>query len=215
MKKAIVLAGSRGIGKAIADSLKQLNMEVVATSTNELDTSNIAQVKKFAQEQKEADILVLNTGGPPAKEFSKITEEEWNKYHNQLFLGFCILLQNIKINQGGYVFLVSSSIIKEPIPNLILSIAYRVAFSSVLKVLSKTYAAQEISCINIAPEPIGTDRLKNLVENMDEFANTLPMKRVGKPEEIGKFVKSIVEEDIKYITGVTINFDGGISNYIF
>jgi 3-oxoacyl-[acyl-carrier protein] reductase len=215
MKKAIVLAGSRGIGKSIADSLKELGMEVITTSTQDLDTSNIAQIKEFAKEQKKTDILVLNTGGPPAKDFASITEEEWNKYHNQLFVGFCVLLQNMEINRGGYIFLISSSIIKEPIPNLLLSIAYRAAFSSVLKVLSKSYAAKEISCINIAPGPVGTDRLKNLVNDMDEFSSTLPMKRVGKPEEIGKFIKSIVGEDIKYMTGVTINFDGGISNYVF
>ena len=215
MRKAIVLASSRGIGKSIADALKKLAIEVVTTSTKELDTSDIIQVKKFAEEQKETDILVLNTGGPPAIEFSKISEKEWNKYHNQLFLSFCIMLQKIKVNRGGYIFLISSSIIKEPIPSLILSNAYRIAFSSVLKSLSKDYASREISCVNIAPGPIKTDRLRNLVDNMDDFANTLPMKRVGSPEEIGKFVKLIVENEIKYMTGVTINFDGGLSDFVF
>jgi len=43
----------------------------------------------------------------------------------------------------------------------------------------------------------------------------LPMKRLGKPEEIGNFVKAIIENDIKYLSGVTINFDGANSNHIF
>ena len=64
MKKAIVLGGSRGIGKAIADSLKTIDCDEIATSRKELDTSNLDSVKKFAQD-KETDILVLNTGGPP------------------------------------------------------------------------------------------------------------------------------------------------------
>ena len=215
MKKAIVIASSKGIGKAIADSLKKLAIKVVTTSSKELDTSDIPQVKKFAEEQKETDILVLNTGGPPVKEFSDISETDWDKYHNQLFLSFCLILQKIKINKGGYIFLISSSIIKEPIPNLILSCAYRTALVSVLKSLTKSYASREISCINIAPGPIKTERLTSLVKNMDDFASTLPMKRPGKPEEIGEFIKLIVEHDIKYRSGVTINFDGGLSNFLF
>ena len=50
---------------------------------------------------------------------------------------------------------------------------------------------------------------------MEEYANSLPMKRLGKPEEIGNFVSSIVEKEIKYLSGVVINFDGSNSNYIF
>ena len=215
MTRAIVLGGSRGIGKAISDSLKTINCDVFAASKEDIDTSNLEHVKKFVDTQKETDILVLNTGGPAAKEFFDITENDWNKYHNQLFLGFCLILQKIKINQGGYIFLISSSVIKEPNPKLIISSAYRAAFSEVLKILSKDYAKKNISCINIAPGPINTDRTRELIENVEEFQKTLPMGRLGEPEEIGNFVKSIVENKIKYLSGVTINFDGASSNYIF
>ena len=215
MKTAIVLGGSRGIGKAIADSLKSLNYDVIATSRNELDTSNLENISAFVKQHKEADILVLNTGGPEPKEFFSITEPEWNKYHNQLFLGFCLLLQKIKVNEGGYIFLISSNVIKEPNPKLIISSAYRSAFSSVFKILSKEFASKQISCINIAPGPINTDRTKELVDDVEAFAKTLPMKRLGKPEEIGNFVKSIVENDIKYLSGAVINFDGANSNFVY
>ena len=56
--------------------------------------------------------------------------------------------------------------------------------------------------------------LRNLVDDVDELGKTLPMGRVGSVDEIGRFVKSIIENDIKYLTGVTINFDGGHSNYV-
>ncbi len=92
MSKAIVIGGSRGMGKAIADSLKTIGLDVVTTSKKEIDTSDIQSVKDFIQNQKETDILVLNTGGPPAKEFFSVTEEDWLHYHNQLFLGFCMIL---------------------------------------------------------------------------------------------------------------------------
>ena len=215
MTRAIVLGGSRGIGKAISDSLKSINCDVFAASKEDIDTSNLESVKKFLDIHKETDILVLNTGGPQAKEFSDVTEDDWNKYHNQLFLGFCLILQKIKINEGGYIFLISSSVIKEPNPKLIISSAYRAAFSEVLKILSKDYAKKNISCINIAPGPINTDRTKELIDNIDEYKKTLPMGRLGEPEEIGNFVKSIVENNIKYLSGVVINFDGANSNYIF
>ena len=215
MDKAIVLGGSRGIGKSISDSLKSIGIDVFAASQKDIDTSNLTSVKKFLQIHNETDILILNTGGPEPKPFRTVTEEDWNKYHNQLFLGFCIILQNIKINHNGYIFLISSNVIKEPNSKLIISSAYRAAFSEVFKVLSKEYAQKNISCINIAPGPINTDRTKELIKNIKEFEKTLPMKRLGKPKEIGNFVKSIVENNIKYLSGVTINFDGANSNCIF
>ena len=215
MKKAIVLGASRGIGKSISDSLKNLDLDVISLSSNDIDTSNLNSVNKFANENNSTDILVLNTGGPPIIEFEKISKEDWEKYHNQLFVGFCTLLQKIKINDGGYVFAITSNVIKEPNSKLIISSAYRAAFSSVFKILSKEFAERDVSLINIAPGPINTDRTKELVDNVEEYADSLPMKRLGKPEEIGNFVSSIVEKEIKYLSGVVINFDGSNSNYIF
>jgi len=215
MVSAIVVGGSRGIGKAISDGLKSIRYDVVSTSKKELDTSDLSSVKNFIKNNKTTDILVLNTGGPPAKEFDTVTEEEWQKYHNQLFLGFCLLLQKISINDGGYVFLISSSVIKEPNPKLVISSAYRSAFSNVLKILSKKFAERNISCVNIAPGPINTDRTRELFDNVKEFEKTLPMKRLGEPEEIGNFVKAIVENKIKYLSGVVINIDGANSSYVF
>ncbi len=215
MTNAIIIGGSRGIGKAISDALKSIGYDVTSTSKKELDTSDLNSVKNFIENNKTADILVLNTGGPPAKEFSSVTEDEWLKYHNQLFLGFCLILQNITINDEGYIFLISSSVIKEPNPKLVISSAYRSAFSSVFKILSKKFAERNVSCINIAPGPINTDRTRELFENVEEYEKTLPMKRLGEPTEIGNFIKSIVDNKIKYLSGVVINFDGANSNYIF
>jgi len=215
MTKAIVLGGSRGIGKSISDALKLIKIDVFAASKKDIDTSNLDSVKKFLETYNETDILVLNTGGPELKSFSTITENDWKKYHNQLFLAFCIILQKMKINNNGYIFLISSSVIKEPNTKLIISSAYRAAFTEVFKILSKEYAQNNISCINIAPGPINTDRTKELIDNIKEFEKTLPMKRLGEPQEIGNFVKAIIENKIKYLSGVTINFDGANSNYIF
>jgi len=215
MKKAIVLGGSRGIGKSIAESLKKLDFEVLSTSSTDIDTSNLQSVNKFAEKNSMTDVLVLNTGGPPMIEFEKITNEDWVKYHNQLFVGFCTLLQKIKVNDGGYIFAITSNVVKEPNAKLIISSAYRAAFSSVFKILSKEFASRNITMINIAPGPINTDRTKELVNNVEEYAESLPMKRLGKPQEIGDFVGSIIEKEIKYLSGVVINFDGSNSSFVY
>jgi len=215
MKKAIVLAGSRGIGAGISDSLEDLDLNVIRTSSSDLDTSDISQVEDFINREVSTDILVLNTGGPPSQKFEDITKDDCDTYHNQLFYSFFKILQNLKINNDGYIFLVSSFNIKEPSGKLLLSNAYRIAFTSVLKCLSKDLAKRNITTINIAPGPIDTDRIRGLVSDISELEKKLPMGRLGKPKEIGDFVKSIVENNIKYLTGVTINFDGGKSNSLF
>ena len=104
MTRAIVLGGSRGIGKAISEALKSIEIDVFAASKNDIDTSDLNSVKKFLETHNQTDILVLNTGGPPPKQFSTITEDDWKLYHDQLFLGFCTILQNIKINDGDTSF---------------------------------------------------------------------------------------------------------------
>lgn len=215
MAEAIVLGGSRGIGRAIAQSLGSIGIKVLAASKNDVDTSDRESVKRFAGSHARTDILVLNTGGPEPKEFQDVTEADWDRYHNQLFVGFCQILQKIRVNSGGYVFLISSSVIKEPSEKLVISSAYRAAFSEVFKVLSRGYAGRDVSCINIAPGPINTDRTRELVEDVEEYGKSLPMKRLGEPSEIGDFVKSIVQNRIKYLSGAVVSFDGANSSYVF
>ena len=59
-----------------------------------------------------------------------------------------------------------------------------------------------------------TDRIRGLCKDIPALEKRLPMGRLGTVQEIGNFVKAIVENNIKYLTGVTINFDGGKSNFI-
>ena len=217
MKKyALVIGGSKGIGKAISLKLKDLGINVSSPLKKELDTSDILSIKKFLKKKKRFDILILNTGGPPATNFFDIKENEWIKYFNQLFLGFVLMLQKIKIKKNGYIFLISSHTIKNPEDKLVLSNSFRVAFASVLKTYSKLKAKDKINCINIAPGPIKTNRLKKLVgRNLKNFEKSLPLGYAASPNEIGLFVKSIVRDKIKYLNGVTITFDGGLSNSLF
>lgn len=213
-KTALVLGSSRGVGAVIAQELRNAGFDAPIISSKEIDTSSPESVEAFIAEHPSTDILVLNTGGPPKKDFYEITTEEWMKYHQQLFLSFATLLQKIEVRDGGYIFLVNSHLISEPKENMILSQSYRIATWAMLKALSKRFATREVSCINIALGPILTDRLRDLTTDLTALEGKLPMKRAGKPEEVGKFVRSIVENGIKYLTGVSITFDGGISNSV-
>tara|TARA_B100000900_G_scaffold414473_1_gene441211 strand:- start:5803 stop:6456 length:654 start_codon:yes stop_codon:yes gene_type:complete len=213
-KKAIILGGSRGIGKHIVKELSKLNVNLINCSSKDVDTSNITEVKKFILKNNSTDILLLNTGGPPAKSYYDISYEDWNKYFNQLFLSFALILQKMKINKNGYVFLISSSIIKEPSIGLEISSSLRSGFVSLFKSISLHKKNKNVSFINIAPGPFKTGRVNKLVKNMKSFEKNLPTGKIGDPSEIGKFVKFVVENNIKYLTGSTIYFDGNINKSI-
>lgn len=213
--KGIVMGGTRGIGNAIADSLRRQGHDVMSVGHHDIDTSDLDSVKRFIHNNKSTDILILNTGGPPPKKFTDVTEQEWFKYHNQLFLSFVLLMQGIKVNRGGYIFLISSSVVKEPNPNLAISSAYRAAFVEIFKIASRELAAHNISCVNIAPGLISTDRTLEIMKDMEADISSLPMGRMGKPSEIGDFVGAIVERKIKYLSGVTVTFDGASSVHVF
>lgn len=217
MKRALVLGSSKGIGKEIKNEMAKMNLKIYSPSSKTLDTSNIKSVENFIKKIKSIDYLILNTGGPPAKNFFDITHDEWNKYFNQLFLGLVTILQKLKVNNNGYVFLISSHTIKSPEDNLVLSNSFRIALSSVFKTVSNLYSKKKINFINIAPGPIKTDRLKKLVgrKNMKFFENNLPLGKAGDPKDIARFVSLIIKNNIRYINGTTINFDGGLSKNIF
>ena len=214
-KKSIIIAGSRGIGKGISKHLKSISKETVALSSKEFDTSKINHAEKFIKKYKSADVLVLNTGGPPSIDFYKISNNDWLNYFNQLFLSFAIVLRDFKIKKNGFIFLVSSFHIREINPDLIISNSLRVAFWSLLKSLTDKYAKKNITTVNIAPGPIDTDRIRNLNNDIEKLKNNLPLKRLGKTDEIGELVKNIVLKDIKYINGTTIFLDGGKSKTLF
>lgn len=217
-QKAVVLAGSRGIGKAIADSLEGVVSEVVATSSKTLDTSDLAAVKRFAAEHSVVDVLVLNTGGPPAMAFEDITEELWEHWFHQLFLSMVLLLQKVHVRDEGHVFLISSYYVREPVPQMALSNSLRLAFSSVFKTVSKTAMARNVSFVNIAPGPTDTDRMKKLAtssgKTIEEYTASLPTKRMVDPKEIGGFVRFLVENNVHALSGVTIPFDMGMGNFV-
>ncbi len=214
-KTALVLGSSRGVGAAIRQALLDSGYGAPSFGSRDINTADHASVLAFTAAYPATDVLVLNTGGPSKKSFSEITKDEWETAHQQLFVSFATLLQKIEVRSGGFIFLVSSHLITEPKENMLLSAAYRLAFWSVLKALSKTFAARQVSCVNLALGPILTERLKALNPDMPALVDRQPMKRVGTPEEIGKLVRALVEGNIKCLSGTTVVLDGSLSNALF
>ena len=217
--RSLVFAGSKGIGKAIANKLLEISKETFTLSSKDCDTSKISNVKKIIAKYKNLDVIVLNTGGPPAKDFHDIKYKDWIKYFNQLFLFFVLFLQKVSLNKNGYIFLISSLHVKEPNEKLILSNAYRIALVSVLKSLSIILRKKNISVINIAPGPTQTNRLKKLLKKNKSDINTLKknlgVNYIPETDKIAEFVKLVVKKNLQSLNGQTISFDMGINKFIF
>ena len=211
---AIVLGGSRGIGAAIASALSESGYDVLAASSKDIDTSDMDSVRAFCSAHPRTDLLVLNTGGPPAKEFADVSEQEWSRYHRQLFLGPAEVLKRTRVDRGGHLFLISSSVVREPSPKLVISAAYRAALVEVFKLVSKEYARDGVACVNIAPGLVDTDRMREVIADHQEARKAIPMGRFGEPREIGQFVAAIASNKIGFVSG-TVNFDGAASAYAF
>lgn len=212
--KAIVLGATSGIGRSISQNLKKTCKKVISLGSKDVNTLSLKSVKNFCKKYYGPDVLILNTGGPPDMKFSKINNEVWIENFSKLFLSFSNIIKDIGIKKNGYVFLISSYIIKQPSDELIISSSLRSGFSSLFKSLSIIYAKKNIKFINIAPGPIKTKRLINLIKKegltLDKFANQLPGKKIPEADEIGKFVKFVVENKIISFNGITITFDSNL-----
>ena len=216
--KAIILGGTSGIGKSIAQKLKKHCKKIIITGRKQIDTTSIESVNKFIKKNQKPDVLVLNTGGPPNLKFSDIKNEIWIENFNKLFLSFVNIIKNINVKNNGYIFLISSYIVIQPGTELLISSSLRAGFVSLFKSLSKIKKKSKISFINIAPGPIKTRRLLNLLKKdkitLKKFEKTMPGSNVPDPKEIGLFVEFIVKNKIKSLNGVTIPFDSGLLEII-
>ncbi len=212
--KAIILGATSGIGKSIADNLEKTCSQVTRLGSKDVDTSSIKSVEKFCKQTKAPDILVLNTGGPPDLKFQKINDKIWIKNFYKLFLSFSKIIQKIGVKKNGYIFLISSFIIKQPSEELIISSSLRSGFNSLFKSLSMINKDKKIKFINIAPGPIKTQRLVNLLKkekmSIKKFESQMYGKKIPEPDEIGKFVRFVIENQIVSFNGTTITFDSNL-----
>jgi 3-oxoacyl-[acyl-carrier protein] reductase len=174
------------------------------------------------------DIVVHNAGGPPAGQFLSMTESQWQKAFEQNLLSLVRVVNaavpEMKRAGGGRVVTIASSSLKQPIPNLVLSNALRAGVWGLAKTLARELAPFGILVNVIAPGRIQTERIDELdqanaartgrpiEEIRSESIASIPLGRLGRPEELGNLVAFLASSAASYITGQAIMVDGAAGN---
>jgi 3-oxoacyl-[acyl-carrier protein] reductase len=216
--------------KSAAEKIAGLSPQYQPPSYLDFDLSNPSNIDSFATQALErlgqVDILVNNIGGPPPSSAEMTSREQWQKGFDQIFMSAVLLTQallpSMKKNKFGRVITVTSLSVFEPIEHLVVSTAMRTAVTAFMKTLSKETAQFGITANTVLPGVIHTDRIINLRKakaardkttlesELEKTKNSIPMGRLGEPEELADLVTFLASERASYITGVNIPVDGGL-----
>lgn len=253
-KVAIVLAASKGLGRASAAALAAEGAQVVIGARNEQVLRTAAEqigresgsqvlpvptdvtkpeqlsaiVDAAAREFGRIDILVNNAGGPPPGTFEMFNDAQWEAAFELTLLSVVrlirLVLPHMRERGSGRIINIVSTSVKQPIDNLLLSNAIRPGVIGLAKSLSIELAAENITINNVCPGRILTDRIRQVYqldakqqqgisekEALKEAVQEIPMRRIGRPEELGALVAFLASEQAAYITGTTIQVDGGVT----
>lgn len=256
-KVALVAAGSRGLGRAVAEELAaegaslllcardgRVLAETAAAIAEKsgahvlavpADVTLIDEIKHVVEAGTERfgriDILVTNAGGPPAGRFDQLTHGQWEQA-TRLTLFSAIelarqVLPGMKERRWGRILNITSIAVKQPVENLMLSNSLRAGLTGFARTLANEVATEGITVNNILPGYTRTERLDELAEMMatrqgispDEFRSKweqeIPMGRLGEPHEFAALAAFLVSERASYITGTSIQVDGGWIRSLF
>jgi len=131
-------------------------------------------------------------------------------------------IPRVQATGNGRLIVIGSSSVKQPIPGLVLSNAFRPALLGVVKTLSQELAPEGITVNMVSPGRIDTDRVRTLDENRareqsvsyeqfrEQYEQTIPARRYGAPDELGSLVAYLASQNAGYITGQSILVDGGM-----
>jgi 3-oxoacyl-[acyl-carrier protein] reductase len=229
-RTALVMGASRGIGRAIAESLEREGARVAAASRSGpfvADTDDLERLAALPGEVEEAlgpiDILVANTGGPPFGGALEHDTGEWEAAYRSLVLAPKVLagavVPGMRERGWGRIVNVGSTSTREPIPGLNLSNAHRMAAVGFLKTLSREVAADGVTVNTVATGRFATERLADpsgsLAGAEEAAGNEVPAARLGRPEEYGDLVAFLCSERAAYLTGTVIPLDGGLLHSAF
>lgn len=251
-KAAAVMAGSEGIGRASARALALEGADVaicgrredvLRTTAKELadetgrrivpvvaDVSNAHDVERFvnaaAADLRGLDVLVVNAGGPPHGGFEALPDEAWQAAFDLTVMSAVrairAALPHFRAEGGGSVVGISSTSVKQPIDQLLLSNALRASVHGLFKSLAIEYGPEKIRFNLVMPGGIATERLKDLTraqaekagvpeaEQWARRARSTPLARIGEPSEIGDAVAWLASDRARYVTGVSFAVDGGL-----
>lgn len=239
-RTALVMASSKGIGKAIAAALAREGAEVAMASRSlervqeaaaeigpgvlalEGDTDDLDAMKALPGEVEKRlgpiDILVLNTGGPPPGQALDHGLEEWEEAYRSLVLAPRVLIEAVlpgmRERGWGRILNVGSSSTEEPIAGLALSNVHRPAAVGWFKTLAREVAPDGVTLNTVATGRFATDRLADNAGSMEAAEEAakrdIPAQRLGRPEEFGDLAAFLCSERAAFITGTVVPIDGGM-----
>lgn len=223
-----ISSSNRGRIEASADKIrKEAGAEVLShvvdvRSAEEIEAWKEETVRRFSR----VDMLFANSGGPPAGGFLNFNDDAWQNAFELLVLSFVRMARSVlpvmKQRGGGSIVLSTSSSVKEPIPNLTLSNVLRGSVSALSKTLAQEFSADGIRVNHVIPGRIETDRLKQLdeinakknkvplEEHRHRMMQNIPLRRYGQTEEFAAGVVFLLSGAASYITGATLQIDGGM-----
>lgn len=249
-KKALICGSSQGIGLAIAKELATLGADCILMARSperlqkalgELDHSqnrhhqflvadfsnpeNVRAAMQHFKDKDKIDILINNTGGPPAGPIEEATENAFRHAFEQHLICNHLLVQTVlpgmKERRHGRIINIISTSVKIPLHNLGVSNTIRGAVASWSKTLANEAGPYQITVNNILPGATKTQRLENILknnaakQNVDEaqiekeMKAQIPMQRFGTAEEIAAVAAFLATPAAAYVNGVSIAVDGG------
>ncbi|HEX5164622.1 MAG TPA: SDR family oxidoreductase [Thermomicrobiales bacterium] len=172
------------------------------------------------------DLLFTNTGGPPGGTFNDFGDTDWQAAFDLLVMSVIRMTRGVypsmQARGGGAIVMSTSSSVKEPIANLTLSTVLRASVSALAKSLANEWAGDRIRVNQIVPGRILTDRIRSMDQARSEKSGqpveeirrqseaTIPLKRIGDPEEYASGAVFLFSDAASYITGATLQVDGGL-----
>jgi 3-oxoacyl-[acyl-carrier protein] reductase len=172
------------------------------------------------------DLLFTNSGGPPAGAAISFDDRGWQEAVDLLLFSTLRMIRaavpSMQARGGGAILVSTSSSVKEPIPNLGLSTVVRAAVSALAKTLALELASSNIRVNQIIPGRIDTDRVREIDRNAatkqgitaeqakQKSLASIPLGRYGVPEEYGRVAAFLLSDAARYMTGATVQVDGGL-----
>jgi 3-oxoacyl-[acyl-carrier protein] reductase len=211
-------------GKRIeqATSAKVLAVPGDVCSSESIERWHAATVERFGG----VDLLFTNGGGPPPGSALSFDDQAWQRAFELLVLSVVRLVRvtvpSLTRRGQGAIVVATSSSVKEPIPNLALSTSLRASVSALAKTLAMELAPQKIRVNQLVPGRIDTDRVRELdeatgrrlgisaAEQQSRSVATIPLGRYGVPAEFGRAAAFLLSDAASYVTGATLQVDGGL-----
>ncbi len=225
-KVAICARDSQELSGAVEEIRSLTGGDVIGVPADLTDTEEARKfIKKGLEFFGTVDILVNNAGGPPDKKFLEIDEDLWNfGFRLNLLSTITMTREAVPVmieKRWGRIINLTSISVKQPIEGLILSNTIRIGVVGLAKSLSNELAPYNITVNNVCPAYTMTERVRKLSadiaaktgatpeEVIRKWESQIALGRMGKPEEVAALVAFLASERAAFITGDSIQIDGG------